>query len=559
MDDNAPQMLTARAPRIRAGQALKANSATLDRIQKLAALSVVANATNATATATEVAAASDGQVLRRSGTALGFGAVDLASAGAITGTLPVANGGTGLATITSGALMTGAGAGSVVPVGPGTTGQIPISNGATIAMTTMGTDATITSAGALTIANNAVTLAKMADIATDRLIGRDTAGTGDPETITVSGGLEWTGTGGIQRSALTGDVTATAGSNATTIAANAVTDAKFRQSAGLSVVGRASNTTGNVADITSTFDNQVFLRNGTSLVFGTVATAGITNNAVDNTKLRDSTSCSIIGRTGNTPGDPADIAASNGYFLGRRNDQLTFLYPNVYLSKSADYTVIASDSAGVVNMSASGAARTVTLTAAATLGSGFVITVKKSDSSTNTVTIDPNASETIDGDTTLVLRAQYQSVTLMCDGSNWLIVNWGVAQGTWSPVLSGGTTPGTPTYSTQLGRYQLVGKVCNYWIRLVTSGLSTAAGTVNISLPFTAQTVTSFNWVGASGCGNVNLNTGGAYYNCTPIIASAGTTLILYQVGDNNGQAALTIADLSATTDFILMGSYQVT
>ena len=74
------------------------------------------------------------------------------------------------------------------------------------------------SGGAGTIANNAVTLAKMADIATDRLIGRDTAGTGDPEALTVGGGIEFTGSGGIQTSAFTGDVTKTAGGTATTLA-----------------------------------------------------------------------------------------------------------------------------------------------------------------------------------------------------------------------------------------------------------------------------------------------------------------------------------------------------
>ena len=39
---------------------------------------------------------------------------------------------------------------------------------------------------AATVANNAVSLAKMADIATDTLIGRATAGTGDPEAITCT-------------------------------------------------------------------------------------------------------------------------------------------------------------------------------------------------------------------------------------------------------------------------------------------------------------------------------------------------------------------------------------
>lgn len=90
-------------------------------------------------------------------------------------------------------------------------------------------DITVSGTGTvMTIDNDVVTYAKMQNIsATDRLLGRDTAGAGDTEELTVSGGLEFTGSGGIQRSALTGDVTASAGSNSTTIANNAVTTAKI--------------------------------------------------------------------------------------------------------------------------------------------------------------------------------------------------------------------------------------------------------------------------------------------------------------------------------------------
>lgn len=56
-----------------------------------AALSVLGVTGNATADVAAIAAASDNQVLRRSGTALAFGAVNLASAAAVTGNLPVAN------------------------------------------------------------------------------------------------------------------------------------------------------------------------------------------------------------------------------------------------------------------------------------------------------------------------------------------------------------------------------------------------------------------------------------------------------------------------------------
>ena len=78
-----------------------------------------------------------------------------------------------------------------------------------------------------TVAANAVTFAKMQQIATDRLLGRDSLLTGDVEQLTVGGGLEFTGSGGIQTSALTGDVTKAAGGTSTTIANSAVTMAKI--------------------------------------------------------------------------------------------------------------------------------------------------------------------------------------------------------------------------------------------------------------------------------------------------------------------------------------------
>lgn len=78
------------------------------------------------------------------------------------------------------------------------------------------------------LAADAVTFAKMQNITSDRLVGRDTASSGDPEEISVGGGLEFTGSGGIQRSALSGDVTAAAGANTTAIGDNVVTYAKMQ-------------------------------------------------------------------------------------------------------------------------------------------------------------------------------------------------------------------------------------------------------------------------------------------------------------------------------------------
>jgi hypothetical protein len=93
---------------------INANAAVaLSKLATQAALSVVANATNASAVPTAVAAGSDHQVMRRSGTALAWGAVDLGQAAAVTGTLPVGNGGTGATTHTSGNVLLGAGTSAV--------------------------------------------------------------------------------------------------------------------------------------------------------------------------------------------------------------------------------------------------------------------------------------------------------------------------------------------------------------------------------------------------------------------------------------------------------------
>lgn len=134
----------------------------------------------------------------------------------------------------------------------------------------LGALAVLNTVGTAEIDAAAVTLDKMADIATDKLIGRDTALTGVPEAIGVGGGLEFTGSASIQRSALTGDVTATAGSNATTIAADAVTYAKMQDVEALALVGNATNSTATPTGIAAGTDHQVMRRSGSAIAFGAV-------------------------------------------------------------------------------------------------------------------------------------------------------------------------------------------------------------------------------------------------------------------------------------------------
>jgi len=66
---------------------------------------------------------------------------------------------------------------------------------------------------------------------------------------------------------------------------------------------------------------------------------------------------------------------------------------------------------------------TVTLPAASG-NDGLFYIIKKISSAANTVTVDGNGTETIDGSATnTTINAQYKTLFIVCDGSNWYIVS----------------------------------------------------------------------------------------------------------------------------------------
>jgi hypothetical protein len=100
-------------------------------LTQIAGLSVLGVTGSTTADVAGITAASDHQVLRRSGTAVAFGAVALNQANAITGTLPVGNGGTGGTTFTANNVLLGNGTSAFQVVAPSTSGNVLTSNGTT--------------------------------------------------------------------------------------------------------------------------------------------------------------------------------------------------------------------------------------------------------------------------------------------------------------------------------------------------------------------------------------------------------------------------------------------
>lgn len=150
---------------------------------------------------------------------------------------------------------------------------------------------------------------------------------GAPRDLTVAEVLAMGigGGGGTLPDGDYGDITVSGTGTVMTIDNNVVSDAKLRDSAALSVIGRTANSSGDPGDIAAGSDGQVLRRSGTSLGFGTVATAGIGDDQVTDAKLRNSVALSVIGRSANSTGDPADIAAgSDGDVLRRSGTTLGF-------------------------------------------------------------------------------------------------------------------------------------------------------------------------------------------------------------------------------------------
>ena len=88
-------------------------------------------------------------------------------------------------------------------------------------------------------------------------------------------------------------------------------------------------------------------------------------------------------------------------------------------AKTTTYVVAAGDS--LISADATAGAFTVNLPAAAS-HTGRVVYIKKTDSSANAVTVDGNASETIDGALTQSIFLQYECLQMICNGTGWEIV-----------------------------------------------------------------------------------------------------------------------------------------
>lgn len=213
-------------------------------------------------------------------------------------------------------------------------------------------------------------------------------------------------------------------------------------------------------------------------------------------------------------------------------DDITF----ADVSKTADYTLAAGDSGKVFEVNADAAPGTlVTITAeAGTLGNGFLSTIVNIGTA-GTVMISPDAGETIDGLSSILLTAGQGLIMVSRGASGWRVISRKeqtliLPQGRLTlasgvPVMTSDQTAKTSVYySPYLGRYVPIWNGFEY----ITTPFSELTLALDSDSGHTGyhQTGKNFDLFVVNDGGTVRLGTGPAWSSDTARGTGAGTTEI---------------------------------
>lgn len=211
----------------------------------------------------------------------------------------------------------------------------------------------------------------------------------------------------------------------------------------------------------------------------------------------------------------------------------------VVQSKTTTYTALTSDD--VINASASGGAWTLALYPVSG-NAGRSLIIKKTDSTLNAITIDPNASEQIEGATTTTLNTINESVTIYCDGTAWYISNRTIPSKwvSYTPTITGWTSNTSVSFfSRRVG--------ANLEVRGGFTAGTSNASTAQIGLGFngTANNVTADASIGFTAAANVvgqmiyNQGSASSFHVILPTTNQTYVNLGQQNAG-NSGFAAMT-------------------
>lgn len=141
----------------------------------------------------------------------------------------------------------------------------------------------------------------------------------------------------------------------------------------------------------------------------------------------------------------------------------------IYLTTaSSPYALSASQNGVLLSVDASAGAIAINLPAVSTAGDGFVVSVKKTDSSGNAITVNADGSDTIDGGGSVVVSTVNSGTTLVADTDatpdEWTSVAFGTVGGNLTSDHFASGVDYTKNVSTQVTLSIAPGSESNMWV-----------------------------------------------------------------------------------------------
>lgn len=344
----------------------------------------------------------------------------------------------------------------------------------------LGALATLSVVGTSEISDNAVTNAKVADMAVNTIKGRITAGTGDPEDLTATQVRTVInvadGANNYVHPNHTGDVTSV-GDGAQTIAFNAVTNTKIADMAADTIKGRITAGTGDPEDLTATQVRTIL-----NLIVGTTVQA----QDADLQALADNITNGLWARTGAGTGAARTLTQPAAGITVTNGDGVA---GNPTLALTDDLNALENlASTGLAARTAANtwAQRTIT-------GTANKVTVTNGDGVSGNPTLTlPDAVTLVTPTVTGLLTVSggqiaFPATQVPSANANTLD---DYEEGTWTPVLTF-ATPGdlSVAYSVSTGFYTKNGReVCiRFTVATSTFTHTTASGNLLVTgAPFTS-------------------------------------------------------------------------
>jgi hypothetical protein len=405
-------------------------------------------------------------------------------------------------------------------------------------------DVTSSGDGVTTISANAVTHSKYQQVATDTMIGRTEAGTGDVTALTaaeVRGIINVDdGANNYSHPNHSGDVTSS-GDGATTISANAVTHAKYQQVATDTIIGRTDTGTGNVTALTAAEVRGIInvadgaqVNVGTNLGY-TASTRTITSSTGSNTTLpnvvaagnsglmtgADKTKLDGIATSANNYSLPLATASVRGGIELFSNTDQSVAANSVTATAGRTYGLqLNSNDQGVVNVPWTDVnvsvgnleARLPQIDTAVTIGNGVTITAggdfvvtgdltvngTQTVLNTETLTVDDNVIVLNNNATGTPASNQDAGIEVERGDSTNVQILWDESADRWSFTNNGSTYYNIPL-TTEYDKY-------TSWT--VGDGTNTEAVTSGFSLTFDSS---SFSYTAGTNTVAITTIDGGSY------------------------------------------------